>query len=93
MRLTLTSETVHSVSGKGSKNFVLNCFLNFLRFCDPNADNKRVFIDLKGNPDFRENEVPDGMTIDKSGRLWVGLYGGGRVVQINTSTGITFKHN
>ncbi|CAG2182522.1 unnamed protein product, partial [Oppiella nova] len=34
--------------------------------------NKRVFIDLKGNPDFRENEVPDGMTIDKSGRLWVG---------------------
>ncbi|CAG2103299.1 unnamed protein product [Medioppia subpectinata] len=49
--------------------------------------NKRVFVDLKSNPDFKSTEVSDGMTVDKSGKLWVGLYAGGRVVRINTDTG------
>ncbi|CAG2162323.1 unnamed protein product [Oppiella nova] len=49
--------------------------------------NKKVFVDFKCNPDFKSDEYPDGMTTDKSGRLWVSLYGGGRVVQINEESG------
>jgi gluconolactonase len=53
-----------------------------------NLGNKKVFVDCEGNPDFKSGEYPDGMTIDKNGNLWVALYGGGRVVQINSETGI-----
>ena len=49
--------------------------------------NKTVFIDFKSNPDFKSNEYPDGMTTDKCDKLWVSLYGGGRVVQIDQISG------
>jgi gluconolactonase len=53
-----------------------------------NLSNKKVFVDCEGNPHFKWGEYPDGTTIDKNGKLWVALYGGGRVVQINSETGI-----
>ncbi len=53
-----------------------------------NLGNKKVFVDCEGNPHFKWGEYPDGTTIDKNGKLWAALYGGGRVVQINSETGI-----
>ncbi|BFH72255.1 SMP-30/gluconolactonase/LRE family protein [Sulfurisphaera javensis] len=39
--------------------------------------NRRTVIDLSSYPG-----VPDGMTIDSEGMLWVALYGGGRVLRV-----------
>ena len=36
---------------------------------------------------FSSSEYPDGMTIDVKGNLWVAMYNGGRVVNIDGKTG------
>jgi sugar lactone lactonase YvrE len=41
-------------------------------------NNRNVLVDLS-----RYNGVPDGMTIDSEGYLWVAIYGGGRVLRIS----------
>ncbi|CAL7942671.1 unnamed protein product [Xylocopa violacea] len=46
--------------------------------------NKRVVFDLKKN---NIPGLPDGMTIDTNGNLWVAVYGGAGVLQINPKTG------
>lgn len=46
--------------------------------------NKRIIFDLVKND---VPGLPDGMTIDTDGNLWVALYGGGRVIQVNPKTG------
>lgn len=47
-----------------------------------NLSNRRKVID------FPENEgVPDGMTVDHDGMLWIGHYGGGRVSRWNPVSG------
>ena len=46
--------------------------------------NKRIVFDLKKN---NVSGLPDGMTIDKSGNLWIALYDGGAVVNVNPHTG------
>ncbi|CAG2103298.1 unnamed protein product [Medioppia subpectinata] len=54
--------------------------------------NMRVFVDLIANPDFPDVVAgpvptgPDGMTVDKSGNLWVSIFNGGRIVSINPKT-------
>ncbi|CAG2120709.1 unnamed protein product [Medioppia subpectinata] len=58
-----------------------------------NLNNTKMYFNDSGDQkiyifDFDlENGLINGMTTDKSGRLWVSLYGGGRVVQINEETG------
>ena len=37
---------------------------------------------------FGAKELPDGMTIDINGNLWVALFFGGRIVNIDSKTGI-----
>jgi sugar lactone lactonase YvrE len=51
-----------------------------------NLSNQRVLIDTADHPDFGFDEVPDGMAIDSYGYIWVSMWGGGRVVKINTHT-------
>lgn len=46
--------------------------------------NKRTIFSLSDND---IPGIPDGMTIDKSGNLWIACYGGGMVIQINPKTG------
>lgn len=46
--------------------------------------NKRIVFDLKKN---NVPGLPDGMTIDTDGNLWVALYFGGAVIQINPKSG------
>ncbi|XP_074109356.1 uncharacterized protein LOC141534118 [Cotesia typhae] len=47
--------------------------------------NKRTLLDFKKN---NISGVPDGMTIDKAGNLWVAVNaGGGRVIQVDPRTG------
>jgi gluconolactonase len=51
--------------------------------------NQRMFIDAKQNPSvgIRSNEFPDGMCIDSYDNLWIALWGGARVVKIDTKKG------
>ncbi|OAD58558.1 Regucalcin [Eufriesea mexicana] len=46
--------------------------------------NKRIAFDLQKT---NISGLPDGMTIDTDGNLWVALYGGGGVVNVNPHTG------
>jgi len=45
-------------------------------------------IDSDKNSDFKQNWYQDGMTVDKNGKIWTALYGGGRVFQINPENGL-----
>ena len=47
-----------------------------------NIANPRVIISIPEGPG-----VPDGMTIDAEGKLWVALWGGGRVQRFDPATG------
>ncbi len=44
--------------------------------------NRRMVVDVP-----RELGMPDGMTVDAEGMLWVGMWGGGAVVRFNPATG------
>jgi gluconolactonase len=48
---------------------------------------RKVLVDVATSRDFHGGEYPDGMTIDVKGKLWVALYGGSSVVQIDVHTG------
>jgi len=51
--------------------------------------NRRVAFDLTKYPEL--SGVPDGMTIDENDNLWVALYGGSSVIQVNPKTGALLK--
>lgn len=53
------------------------------------ASNRRVLFDLKANG---VEGLPDGMTIDTNGNLWVALYGGNGVACVNPKTGKRILH-
>ncbi|KAM7365888.1 hypothetical protein PAMP_016779 [Pampus punctatissimus] len=48
--------------------------------------NRRVVYRLQ-----EEEGFPDGMTVDADGRLWVACYNGGRVINIDPSTGVRLR--
>lgn len=47
-------------------------------------NNERTVFDLKKN---NVEGIPDGMTIDSEGKLWVAVYTGGKVIRIDPDTG------
>ncbi|XP_014300520.1 regucalcin [Microplitis demolitor] len=49
-----------------------------------NISNKRILLDLKKN---KIEGIPDGMTIDKAGNLWVAINTGGKVIQVDSKNG------
>jgi sugar lactone lactonase YvrE len=51
-----------------------------------NITNEKVLIDLTTFGTLKTN-FPDGMTIDKEGNLYVAMFGGSRILKINTTTG------
>ncbi|RWS15397.1 regucalcin-like protein [Dinothrombium tinctorium] len=48
--------------------------------------NKRLFFNYAKH-DCEENELPDGMAVDASDKLWVACYNGGRLIRIDPETG------
>ncbi|XP_048763827.2 regucalcin-like [Ostrea edulis] len=48
--------------------------------------NKKIIVDNRGDS-LAEKGVPDGMTIDTEGKLWVACYLAGKVVQYDPETG------
>ena len=44
-------------------------------------------MNLNEEDEFTSGELPDGMTIDVEGNLWVAIFNGGRIVNINGQTG------
>nr|BAN21455.1 anterior fat body protein [Riptortus pedestris] len=73
--------------GKNKMYYIdsLNYTIDVLDYnVDGTIGNRRVVFDLrKNNLPF----YPDGMTIDTDGNLWVALYTGSRVIQINPESG------
>ncbi|XP_041834791.1 regucalcin [Melanotaenia boesemani] len=56
---------------------------------DPNTGqlgNRRVVYHMEEGEGF-----PDGMTVDAEGRLWVACYNGGRVINIDPTTGVRLQ--
>lgn len=51
-----------------------------------NITNKAVVLDIS-----RENGLPDGMTIDNEGMLWVALWDGWKVIRVDPETGEVLK--
>ncbi|KAI1287348.1 Regucalcin [Halotydeus destructor] len=51
------------------------------------VSNQQVFFDFNGHPDIGEAEVPDGMSVDASGNIWVAIFYGGRILHIDQATG------
>ena len=50
--------------------------------------NRRVAMDLSSG----QHGIPDRMTIDTNGNLWIAFYQGGKVAQVNPERG-TYKLN
>lgn len=50
--------------------------------------NKRIVFDLEKN---NITGLPDGMTIDSNGNLWIALYGGSGVVNVDPRTGSVIR--
>lgn len=53
--------------------------------------NKRILVDYAKDTDkgavFSSTEYPDGMAMDAEGKLWIAMYGGGRVLQMDPASG------
>jgi sugar lactone lactonase YvrE len=49
--------------------------------------NQSILLDFANNSKFASNEVPDGMTIDRTGKLWVACYNGGRIIRVDPESG------
>lgn len=49
--------------------------------------NRRVLVNMNEDSDFLAAELPDGMTIDANGNLWVAMFNGKRIVSIDGKTG------
>jgi len=50
--------------------------------------NQRTLVDF--NKEMYDNDGnPDGMCIDKEGKIWVACYGGGKIVRFDTETGLS----
>ncbi|XP_053710045.1 regucalcin [Synchiropus splendidus] len=57
--------------------------------CDINSgqlSNRRVVYKMQ-----EEEKIPDGMTVDTNGHLWVACYNGGRVINIDPATGVRLQ--
>ena len=46
--------------------------------------NKRIFVDFNGT-DYPSNFLPDGLTIDSEGYVWVAIWGGSKVLRFDPS--------
>jgi len=70
--------------------YIDTCQLDVKEFdYDPdtgNISNERVLIDFKKNGD-RPGYLPDGMTIDADGNLYVATWGGSRIIKVNGQSG------
>jgi sugar lactone lactonase YvrE len=51
------------------------------------VSNQRVIFDFNGHPECGADELPDGMTIDREGKLWVASFYGGRIMKIDPNSG------
>jgi len=56
-----------------------------LIFC---LGNKKVFFCSNSNFSFKGNEIPDGMTTDIRGNLWLVIYYGAKILNIDINTGL-----
>ncbi|KAG0418137.1 hypothetical protein HPB47_005112 [Ixodes persulcatus] len=51
--------------------------------------NRRVLVEFKSTPEYRDLGIPDGMTIDVNNKLWMVCFGAGSVIQVDPETGNT----
>lgn len=53
--------------------------------------NKKVFFCSNSNFSFKGTEIPDGITTDIRGNLWLIVYYGGKILNIDVNTGLTIN--
>ncbi|KAI1287495.1 Regucalcin [Halotydeus destructor] len=54
--------------------------------------NQQVFFDFNGHPDIANAEAPDGLSVDATGNLWLACFDGGRILNIDGTTGTLLNH-
>ncbi|KFM58049.1 Regucalcin, partial [Stegodyphus mimosarum] len=74
---SLNYDTMYYIDSEGKKIFVFDYDLG-----SGTASNQRVLFDYE-TKDFENLGVPDGMTTDIEGKLWVACYGGGCILRLD----------
>lgn len=73
-----------AISKNGKIIYHTDSFLKCINILKRNSDNSlEKYAEIKS---FREEESPDGMSLDSEGFLWVAIWGGSKVKRINTQT-------
>ncbi|KAI1287489.1 Regucalcin [Halotydeus destructor] len=60
---------------------------------DGSLSNQQVLFDYEGQAfPFSKHEIPDGMTVDATGKLWLASHDGGVILHIDPETGTLLDH-
>ncbi|KAI1287342.1 Regucalcin [Halotydeus destructor] len=59
---------------------------------DGSLSNQQVFFDFDNHAVLGKEELPDGMSIDATGSIWLASYDGGRILHIDQETGALLNH-
>ncbi|GIY39877.1 regucalcin [Caerostris extrusa] len=77
---SLDNRTLYFIDSEGKKIYFFDFNLE-----DGSASNRQILIDYN-EKEFEGLGVPDGMTIDVEGKLWVACFGGSCVLRIDPAT-------
>jgi len=78
---SLNNDTLYFIDSEGKKIYAFDYDLE-----TGTATNKRILINYNTEDAYKNFGVPDGMTIDIEGKLWVAHYGGKCVLRIDPAT-------
>ncbi|XP_055944646.1 regucalcin-like [Argiope bruennichi] len=78
---SLDNRTLYFIDSEARKIYYFDYNLQ-----DGTATNKRILINYNERKEFDNLGVPDGMTIDIEGKLWVAHFGGACVLRIDPET-------
>jgi len=84
----LSDRTIsNGMAWRGERFYYIDSPMQMVQVFDYNGE-KGTISNAQKLADVDENVgTPDGMTIDKNGNLWVALYGGAKVIQVDGMTG------
>ncbi|KAG0418135.1 hypothetical protein HPB47_005110 [Ixodes persulcatus] len=48
--------------------------------------NRRILVEFRTTPEYKDLGVPDGMTVDANNKIWMVCFGAGSVIQVDPET-------